>query len=98
MAQSIARLDNGPAIAYHLGKNPKEAARIAALPNPMQLIEMGKLSATLAAPKSPEVSRTPKPIKPLGSKASAGPKLISEMSMDEYAAQRNAKIREEAAA
>jgi len=97
MAQTIARLENGPEMAYHLGKHPKEAARIAALSHPMQLIEMGKLSATLAAPKQPEVSRAPKPIKPLGSKASAGPKLISEMNMDEYAAQRNAKIAAERA-
>ena len=44
MAEAIMRSENGTEIAYHLGQNPAEAARIAALPNVgAQLFEMGRL-------------------------------------------------------
>lgn len=65
MGFAIKTADNGPQIAYHLGKNPTEAARIAALPLGMQIFEMGKLAATLAIPARPAVSRAPAPIAPL---------------------------------
>lgn len=41
----------GAKIAYHLAKNPAEASRIAALPEPRQLIEFGKLETTLTPAK-----------------------------------------------
>lgn len=94
MAHTIMNAENGPAIAYHLGKNPDEAARIAALPPPMQVFALGQIAFKLAQPK-PNVSKAPAPIKPLGSQASASAKTPDEMSMDEYAAYRQPKLAEQ---
>jgi len=66
-AQALMEADNGEDIAYHLGKNLKEARRIAALPPLSQAREIGKLEAKLAAePEKPKThSKAPAPIAPL---------------------------------
>ena len=70
-AVAIMEAENGEDIAYHLGKNPKEAARIAALPPRAQFREIGKLEAKLLAepPKPKTPSKAPAPIAPLGGKS-----------------------------
>lgn len=93
MAGAIMASTEGPKLAYHLGKNPTEAARIATLPPAMQLVEMGMLAATLKAQARP-VSNAPEPHRPIGARASAEPKSPHEESMEEYAARRNREIRE----
>lgn len=64
---SIMEAENGPDVAHYLGKHPKEAERIAKLPPRLQVFEIGKLSAKLAAtpekPKTP--SKAPAPITPI---------------------------------
>ncbi len=69
MAEVITRSDVGPDLYYYLGKNPAEAARIAALQPLLAARELGKLEGKLAggaaaAPAAP-VSRAPAPIRPL---------------------------------
>lgn len=59
MAGALTQSDIGPQIAYHLGLNPAEAARIAALSPLQQVLAIGRIEAQLAA-KSAE----PKPPKP----------------------------------
>ncbi len=81
---AIMEADNGADIAYHLGKNPKEAARIAGLPPRSQIREIGKLEAKLAStpekPKTP--SKAPAPITPL---TGASPVASTEPSeQDDY--------------
>lgn len=93
MASVIVSAENGPDLAYHLGKNPEVAERIAQLSPALAVFEMGKLAASLA--KKPEVSKTPPPAKPLGSRANAGQKSRAELSMDEYAAVRLPEVRAE---
>lgn len=97
MAEAIMRSDNGAEVAYHLGKNPDEAARIAKLPSiGMQLFEMGKLAATLAKPAAPAVSRAPAPIVPLTGAREIATTSGREESMSEVAqrvAQREAAAR-----
>lgn len=91
MRDAILAADNGPHLAYHLGKNPDEALRISKL-NPMQQVfEMGKLAASIAKPAKVAVSKAPAPIVPLGSRSTAAEKSADEMSMDEYAAHRRAQ-------
>lgn len=92
MAHAIVTAPNGPQIAYHLGKHPEEAARIASLPPAQAVFEMGLLAASLQT-KKPEVSSAPEPIKPLGSRADATSKGPNEESMEEYAARRSKEIR-----
>ena len=95
MAQAIVHSPNGPHIAYHLGKNPEEATRIAKLPPAQQLFEIGSISARLAAPKA-NVSKAPDPIRPVRSSvSSAVAKTPDEMSMEEYAAWRQPRLEAE---
>lgn len=89
MAMGISSSDNGPDVAYYLGSNPEEATRIYALPPMLQLIELGKLEAKLTAPKTPQVTKVPPPIKPSVGNGEPQVKTVDEMSMDEYAAKRN---------
>ena len=66
MAQTIQASDNGPDIAYYLGTNPKEAARIYALPPFLQAKEIGRLEAKIASePVTKQTSRAPAPISPV---------------------------------
>lgn len=65
MADAILVSDIGPEIAYHLGKNAKEADRIARLPPIAQAKEIGKLEAKLLADPPQKPSSAPKPIKPV---------------------------------
>lgn len=89
MATAIMQFENGPQIAYHLGKHPAEAERIAALPPMSAAFELGRLAASLEAPKAPAVSRAPDPIRPVAGAAPAVAPALAEMSMEEYAARRN---------
>lgn len=91
MSQIIVGDEKGPQIAYHLGKNPAEAARIAALSPPQQVYEMGKLSVTVGKP-AVNLSRAPAPIARLRSN-NAADKDPSQMSGDEYYAHRMAERR-----
>lgn len=70
---AIMEAENAEDIAHFLGKNPKEAQRIAALPPRAIFREIGKLEAKLLAepPKPKTPSKAPAPIAPLGGKSGA---------------------------
>lgn len=89
MADVIKDSDVGPDLAYHLGKNPREAARIAELPAHRQAAELGRLEARLSAPK-PQPRTPPAPVQPVNGIAAGGSKDPGSMSMAEYAAWRKA--------
>lgn len=89
MAEIIRDSDVGPDIAYLLGKNVQEAARIAALPVSRRAVELGKLEAQVTAPK-PLPKQPPAPVSPVGGTASGGTKDPAKMSMAEYVAWRQA--------
>lgn len=89
MAEVIMDSETGPELAYHLGKNPAEAARIASLPAIRQAAELGRLEAKLTAPKSLP-KQPPAPVQPVGGNASGGSLDPAKMSMAEYAAARKA--------
>ena len=102
MAQTIQSSDNGPDIIYHLGTNPREAARIAALPQFLQAKEIGKIEAKLAA--TPPVKRTstaPAPISPVAARQNGAPaydttdpRSLKSMSTSEWIeAERQRQIR-----
>ena len=89
MAEIIRDSEVGPDLAYHLGRNQAEAAKIAALPAVRQAVELGKLEARLTAPK-PLPKQPPAPVEPVGGSASGGSSDPAKMSMAEYAAARKA--------
>lgn len=61
MAETIEDSENGPAIAYHLGKNLRLAAEIARLSPLQQAREIGRIEAKLDKPVVPRVSTAPEP-------------------------------------
>lgn len=65
MAEAIKDSDDGPALAYHLGKNPEIAEKIAQLPPVAAARELGKIEARLAfereKAKAEKVSKAPPP-------------------------------------
>ena len=82
----IRESDGGPEVFYHLGQNPQEARRIAALPDYRQAAELGKLEAKLSHPAPAPAPRTPPPPPPQTvAGLSAGiAKAPEDMSMSEY--------------
>ncbi len=71
MAQVIQASESGPDIAYYLGTNPKEAARISHLAPFLQAKEIGRIEAKLAAdpPAPKKTSSAPAPINPVTPKS-----------------------------
>jgi len=66
MAEAIYASDVGPEVAYYLGSNVKEAARISRLSPFLQAKEIGKIEAKLASdPPVKKTSNAPAPISPV---------------------------------
>lgn len=92
MADTIRASEAGPDVAYYLGSNPSEAAKIADLPPFLQAKEIGRLEAKLLS--NPPVKKTtaaPAPIAPVTSRSSSSPsydttdpRAIKSMSVSDW--------------
>ena len=74
MAQTIRESDIGPDVAYYLGTNPKEAARISKLSPASQIKEVGKIENLLE--NNPSIKKTtnaPAPIAPISARSTGSP-------------------------
>lgn len=69
MAEAIMRSTNGADVAYYLGKNPDQAARIASLDPFSAAVEIGRIAATVVRPQPRKTSNAPPPIQPVGARA-----------------------------
>jgi len=87
--QALLGLDNGPEIAYTLGKNLDVAYEIANM-NPIQA---GMRLAEIINRAPRRTSNAPAPIKPLGTTGANPAKTLYEMSPHEFIAARNAEER-----
>lgn len=65
----------GPELAYYLGKNLDEAAEIAQMPPVLAARELGRISAKLSSTASRKVSKTPEPVAPV---TSSGPSTSND--------------------
>lgn len=95
LTSAIMHLDNGEEVAYHLGKNLKEAERITSLPPILQVLEVGRLSTKLSAeptkPKAP--SKAPAPIAPVtGTKSTEPTELKPTMDFKDFLKVRNRQL------
>lgn len=64
--EAATGLPDAHKVLHHLGKNPDDAVRISTLPPIAMAAELGRLSASLGAPKPPPpVSKAPDPIVPV---------------------------------
>lgn len=101
MADVIQESDDGPALAYHLGKNPDIAEKIAMLPPIAAARELGKIEARLAyererAKEKPVVSKAPPPPPKVDASQPAIEKDPDEMSTDEWLKWRQKQLRKKA--
>lgn len=87
--EALLESEQGPALAYHLAKNPDAAQRIASMSERAALVELGKLSASLDSPKPAlkSVTKAPAPIKPVAS-GSGNVIDLAKASQAEYEAYR----------
>jgi len=93
MLQIVQESEQGPEIAYHLGKNPHEADRIARL-SPLEAArEIGRLESRFAASAPKKVSTAPTPPKTISGQGAQEEKTPEQMSYDEYKKWANSRSR-----
>jgi hypothetical protein len=106
-AKVVIRSDNGPAIAYHLAKNPDLAIRISRMDVAGQSAAIGRLEEQLVraktevintqkepskvVPKPVSVTKAPPPPKPVSSGSAIVRKDENLMSMEEWVANERSK-------
>lgn len=76
---AIMRAENGPDVAYYLGKNPKEAMQIVKMDPVDQILAIGRLAAKIASepPAAKQPSKAPPPITPVSGTVAAPSDEIS---------------------
>jgi hypothetical protein len=84
MADAIRESSRGAEIAYYLGKNPAEAARIASLPPVSQATAIARLETRVGGSAQASVSRAPQPIGTLSGRSGTSAKPLEDMNFEEY--------------
>lgn len=93
VTQAILNSDNGPALAYHLGKNLHLTNELNAM-NPIHaLMEIGRIEAKLSTPVAPQTTQAPTPQKPPRGSSSVQ-KDPDKMSPEEYRKMREKQLRD----
>jgi hypothetical protein len=90
-AELIADSDKAAEIAYWLGKNPKDAARIYDLPPHLQGAEIARIEGRLSTVSTRKTSNAPTPPPVLNGQSAPGSKDPASMTMAEYAKWRTAQ-------
>ena len=83
--------DKGPEIAYHLGKNPDVAAKLARLPRNKMTLAICRLERDISTPK-PQPTNAPEPPTPIGGQAPETD--IGNMEINDWMAHEKARLRE----
>lgn len=94
VGEAIMESERGPDLAYHFAKNPDALVRLNDMSPTQAAREIGKLEATLPAPKaqpSKKLSNTPAPAGTLNTQGRATKPALATASMDEYMAQRKSQ-------
>ncbi len=99
MAEVLRDSEHGPALAYHLAKNPAEAERIARLSPLAAAAALGRIEADLSKPAAPaaapkKVTSAPTPPTPIGAGRSTEGDP-AKMSYKDYEAWRDAQRKQQ---
>lgn len=97
MRDALMNMEDGAKLAYHFGHNREEAARISRLSPYHQMLELGRVSARIAAPPppapKPQISAAPAPITPVKAAAKAVEgSLRDDVSVNEWMNRRNKQL------
>lgn len=94
VAETLFNTDMPEDIAYHLGKNPEEAAKLAQLPPLKRAVEFGKIETRLKAQMKKKTTNAPPPIKPVNSKGEVENDWMNDpnISPKEWAERRNKQL------
>lgn len=88
-ARDIARMEEGPQIAYYLGKHPAEARALNTLSERERAIQLGRLAGRLTQAPPRKTTTAPTPVDAVGGKgAQTSNPDPGKMSMEEYVAWR----------
>lgn len=93
-SEMVVDLDEGPQVAYHLGKNHAEARRISALPPLEKAVALGRLVERLNAPPPRKITQAAAPIDSVGGKSSGGAGFNPEKASVEDFSERYRKMKE----
>lgn len=89
MALEVLESEFGPALDHHLSQNPREALRIASLPQRLMVRELARIEARLSEPPQRRITQAPAPVKPVvGSASRSSEPDPAQMGMSDYAAWR----------
>lgn len=94
MLDAVLESEVGVDLGHFLLSNPKEAARIAKLPQTVQVRELAKIETKLSSAPAP--SKAPEPITPTGASASPS-KSRKDMSDEEWMRDRERELKEKRA-
>ena len=86
VGKAILAVENGPAIAYHLGKNLDKVDKLNGMNGTQATLEIAKLGATLGAPPKQKQTSAPSPAETISGGGQAGLKKLSDMTMAEFMA------------
>lgn len=90
-AKDILRMEEGPQIAYYLGKHPAEARALNDLSERDRAIQLGRLAGRLTQAPARRISTAPTPVDAVGGKgAQSGSFDPLKASEEEYIAKRKA--------
>lgn len=90
-ARDIARMEEGPQVAYYLGKHPAEARALNNLSERDRAVQLGRLAGRLTQAPPRRTSTAPTPVDAVAGKGAQTSRFNPETaSMDEFAAKRAA--------
>jgi hypothetical protein len=91
---AIVESDQSADIAYHLAKNPAEAARISALSPVKQIMEIARLEDRFKVSPAPvkRISQAPTPLNPIGGNGAVVQKDPDKMNDAEWLAYERARV------
>lgn len=92
LAEAIMETDAGPALAYHIAKDPDKASELSAMSPMKAAIELGRIEASLNAAPAKKLTAAPDPIKGKAGKGKAKPKSPSSMTTEEWMAWRQKQV------
>lgn len=89
VTELVLSVENGPAVAYFLGKNPNEIARIARLSERDAAIAIGQLSNRVTLPASKRATGAPPPVTTVSGSGNASSVDPAKLNNRDYRAWRN---------